>query len=155
MGHTGFIINTFLEDFTPSYYFGAWDDAHTPGQFHVGLGWTLHGADCIEFGGFPKWKPLLRAYGRMPGNNATTAEIMACLSMTLTIDSWLRGQDLHSDMAHLHERIIDIEGSVTLGNTADFLDFLCEHIGHVTSDDEEDGKSTEIDSNSENDGSSS
>ena len=70
MGHTGFIINTFLDDFTPSYYFGAWDDAHTPGQSHVGLGWTLHGADCIEFGGFPKWKPLLRAYGRMPGNNA-------------------------------------------------------------------------------------
>ena len=58
-------------------------------------------------------------------------------------------------MAHLHERIIDIKGSVTLGNTADFPDYLCEHIEHVISDDEEDGKSTEIDSNSENDGSSS
>ena len=92
---------------------------------------------------------------RMPNNNSTTAEMMACLSMILTMDRWLRGQDLHSDMAHFHEHIIDIQGSVTLGNTADFPDYLCEHIEHVISDDEEDGKSTEIDSNSANDGSSS
>ena len=64
--------------------------------------------------------------------------------MTLTIDRWLRGQDLHCDMAHFHKQIIDVDSS--LGNSADFPDVLCEYIEHVISDDEEDGKSIEIDS---------
>lgn len=110
-------------------------------------------------GGIPCWKPLLRAYGRMPGHGATTAAIMARLSLTLTIDQWLRGQDLHAEMVHFHDNGLDdaaVSDDIFADTLLDFPDVNCPYNPCVISDDEDDKNSTDVDEDSiSNSGSSS
>lgn len=84
---------------------------------------------------------------------------MACLSLTLTIDRWLRGQDLHAEMVHFHDNGLDdaaVSDDIFADTLLDFPDVNCPYNPCVISDDEDDKNSTDVDEDSiSNSGSSS
>lgn len=152
MKSSTFVMNSFTCDFVPSYFFGAWDGAYNPGGVHVGIGWCLYGAEDLGPGGLPNWQPLFKAYGRTNGRSAPWAEIMALLSLIISIDRWLRGQTLSDPMPHFYAPET-LEDSDTLQTdcseitSVDYPDVNCNTDPHIISDDEESTDEAEGSSN--------
>ena len=101
MGHTGFIINTCLEDFSPSYYFGACDDAHTPGQSHVDWGGLYTELIALSLEDFPSGNLCSELMAACPATTPMTAVAMVPMRHSAQTSVSVESQDLYA-LGNLH-----------------------------------------------------
>lgn len=90
------VIEHLPVEFSPVYICGAWDGAFAPDacDVEVGLGWTIEVADSLNSNGVPRWRPLLRAYGKAHGRSAIWAELLAMESLSLCVNAALHGRTI-------------------------------------------------------------